>query len=259
MAYSPDHIPIAYYGVIPCLIQYKDHLILSAQSGDTMTHPGFRLKGLFVELSAITFELCRTSGIKFIFGFPNQNSYHGAIKLGWQMTDTMDRFSIPIASFPLQSLSDRFPWTRPLYAQYVKWILRKYSQASAGLPNALLSEGFGGIYRDDRYLQYKTYSPTRVLRIGEALAWVKIRGGLTLGDLHVGDQHFETTMQGLQKIARYLGVKNISFQASPGTRIHGLFAAKYEPIPSFPILFQDFGSGIPLQEIKFTFCDIDIF
>src|SRR5689334_590601 len=68
-----DHTPIAYYGVIPCFIQYKNEKLLSAQSADTMTHPGYRLKGMFVSLSEKTFALCRELGIYLVFGFPNQN------------------------------------------------------------------------------------------------------------------------------------------------------------------------------------------
>ena len=33
---------------------------------------------------------------ELIYGFPNQNSYHGAIKLGWQMTEMMECFKIPV-------------------------------------------------------------------------------------------------------------------------------------------------------------------
>src|SRR5205085_10256014 len=98
VAYNTQGIAVAYYGVVPCILQCGDEKILSAQSADTMTHPGFRYKGMFVELSNITFDLCKKSGIKIVFGFPNQNSYHGAVhKLGWKMTDTMECFMIPVS------------------------------------------------------------------------------------------------------------------------------------------------------------------
>ena len=74
-----ENIAIAYYGVIPCLVQYRDKIILAAQSADTMTHPHYRYKGMFVQLSNMCFELCRANGINLVFGFPNQNSYHGAV------------------------------------------------------------------------------------------------------------------------------------------------------------------------------------
>jgi hypothetical protein len=42
IALNSQDIAVAYYGVIPCFIQYGSENVLAAQSGDTMTHPGFR-------------------------------------------------------------------------------------------------------------------------------------------------------------------------------------------------------------------------
>ena len=57
-----------------------------------------------------------------------------------------------------------------------------------------MTEGFGGIYRDDHYLKYKTYSDTQVLKIGNAKVWIKIQNGLIvycdLGTLRTGDYSF---------------------------------------------------------------------
>src|ERR1700761_3239103 len=109
VAYNPDNTVVAYYGVMPCLIRYGDTTILAAQSGDTMTHPLFRYKGMFVDLSRMTFDLCRSEGIKLLFGFPNQNSYHGAItKLGWKQTETMECFIIPVPTLAIAAAVRRF-------------------------------------------------------------------------------------------------------------------------------------------------------
>src|SRR6201996_4502952 len=96
IAYNENHNPIAFYGVIPCFIRYKDKLILAAQSADTMTHPKYQFKGLFIKLANITFDWCREEGVSFVFGFPNQNSLHGfLVKLKWQMTETLSCYVIP--------------------------------------------------------------------------------------------------------------------------------------------------------------------
>src|SRR4029077_1085612 len=97
IAYNRQNHPVAYYGVIPCFIQWKDEIILAAQSADTMTHPGYRNKGLFAELSGMTFDLCKKSGIRVLFGFPNQNFYRAVInKPGWTTIETMEYFTIPV-------------------------------------------------------------------------------------------------------------------------------------------------------------------
>src|SRR5689334_7506717 len=99
-------LPIAFYGVIPSFIQYKNTRVLAAQSADTMTHPAYRLKGMFMDLSNKTFALCRQLGIQLVYGFPNQNSYHGALKLGWKETEKMDCFLLRVNTLPLKSLAD---------------------------------------------------------------------------------------------------------------------------------------------------------
>src|SRR4051812_37139083 len=64
IAYDREKIAVAYFGVIPCFIQFNDRIILSAQAADAMTHPEYRYKGFFVELAKKTFDLCRTTGIQ---------------------------------------------------------------------------------------------------------------------------------------------------------------------------------------------------
>ena len=109
IAYDKENIPIAYFGVIPCFIQYGDQIILSAQAADAMTLPQYRYKGFFVALAKKTFDLCRAAGIKLVFGFPNQNSYHGLVhKLEWKMTEYMECFTIPANSFPAGILVTTF-------------------------------------------------------------------------------------------------------------------------------------------------------
>ena len=120
-------------------------------------------------------------------------------------------------------------------------------------------EGFGGVYRDDRYLKYKTYSNTKVLKIGNAKVWMKIQNDLIIGDLEIAEQDFDAVINAIKKIAERLGVANISFQSSPGVQLHTWFAKKYKTAPSFPIIFLDLGAGIPLDKLKFSFADIDIF
>ena len=87
LAMTHDNKPAAFYGVIPCRFKIQGEVLLAAQSADTMTHPGHRKKGLFVHLAKMTYDLARKEGIQFIFGFPNQNSYAGFVRLNWQFSE----------------------------------------------------------------------------------------------------------------------------------------------------------------------------
>jgi hypothetical protein len=260
LAYNADNFPVAYYGVMPCHMQYKGRLFLAAQSGDTMTHPGHRIKGLFVELSNLTFELCRRQGIRLLYGFPNENSLHGAVhKLGWTLAGYLDRFSIPVNSFPLERLMKKFRWSKWLYEQYCRRVLQKYLLPLDGLPHSITEEAFGRLYRSDRFLEYKKYHVTHVIEVPGAKVWIRLKNYLDIGDMQCDEKQFAAAIGELQKIARRLGVREINFHISPGTRLHTLFATKFRPSTSFPICIKDLGAGIPTEMIKFSFADMDIF
>jgi hypothetical protein len=259
IAYDQENIPIAFFNVIPCLIQYNDKIILSAQATDAMSHPLYRYKGLFEQLANATFDLCKATGIKLLFGFPNQNSYHGLVyKLQWRVIENLQLFVIPVKTFPFESLL-RNIGAKKIYNKYTQWSLRKHQTSQHGLSNPLITEGFAGIYRDNEYLEYKSYSDTQVIQVGKTKVWIAIKNNLILGDLDVTEEDFDKVMVTINQIAKQLGLSGISFQTSPGTRLHALFASKYKPTTSFPVIFFDLDSGIPSDKLKFTFADIDIF
>ncbi len=261
IAYNDQQIPVAYYGVIPCFIRYGDKTILAAQSADTMTHPKHRYKGMFVELSNLTFELCRSLNILLVFGFPNQNSYHGAVnKLGWKMTEEMVCFSIPVKALPLQKIAGKIKLLKKIYERYCRKLLSKKMLAVTGIPNSVIKDGFAGILRDDDFLNYKSYSTSKVIRLGEVKAWIQIKNILLLGDIEgVNTTNFNEVINELKRVTAKLGLRQIQFHCSPGTSLYDLFSKNYSATPSYPALFQDFGSAIVPGKIKFTFADIDIF
>ena len=260
IAYSLQQEPIGYYGVIPCFVEYAGRRVLSAQSGDTMTHPGHRYKGLFAELSRLTFALCRENGIRLVFGFPNQDSYPGAIRMGWKETETLEYFNVSLTALPLAALAARWPFWGKWYQRYQRMVLARYTTPQAGLPSSLLTGDTAGVQRSIPYLEYKKYNSTQVLQMGRAKLWVKIAPALRIGDMEqVDENNFDEVMHALKKICRRLGIRGFSFHISPHTPLHSLWSARYAAGRSFPALFQDFGADIPLEKIKFTFADIDIF
>jgi GNAT superfamily N-acetyltransferase len=259
IAFSPEGTAIGYYGVIPCFLSCNGRRMLAAQSADTMTHPGYRLKGLFVELANLTYNLCRENGIRLVIGFPNQHSYHGAVqKLGWKMTGSMSCFTLPVKTWPLEKLAMRLSMTN-MYNRLVKGVLKRYAVSRISIANQLLTEGYAGIDRDAAHMAYKTYTSNQVITIGSAIAWIKIKNGLIIGDLQVESARFEQAIKKIKQLAAILGTRQVQFHISPGTALHTLFSERYAAAPSFPVLFQDLDSGLPLAAFKFSFADIDIF
>jgi GNAT superfamily N-acetyltransferase len=76
---------IGHYAVMPMDVLVQGTSVKAALSANTMTHPDYRRRGIFVYLAEETYKQCRQEGIKFVYGFPNQNSYHGFVKrLMWR-------------------------------------------------------------------------------------------------------------------------------------------------------------------------------
>jgi len=253
IAYNKENRPVAYYGVIPCFIQSGKDIILAAQSADTMTHPEHRNKGMFVRLSLLTFDLCRQLGVRLIFGFPNQNSYPTMIKhLGWTETEKMSRFTIPTRTL--------WNWIslKPPKVHHDR-VLNKLALRDPAIKNSTIEEGYAGVYRNEAYMHYKTYTNTYLININSASLWIKAEGDLTIGDIILKENNGKSFFEEIKALAKKLNLMNITFQVSGGCNLYGLFARNYQPIQSFPVLFKDFDSGLQLNRIKFTFADIDIF
>ncbi len=260
IAYDRQRIPIAYYGVIPCFIRYNEQLYLGAQSVDTMTHPKYRFKSLFVQLANLTYDLAIEEGISFIFGFPNQNSLHVfLVKLKWQMTEMMDCYVIPVGIIPAEGIARNLPFTKNLYKKYQQYILKDYLVDAKGVKNSAFRDNFAGLNRNAHYLEYRTYHDTQVIKVGNALLWINIRNGMMIGDIDCEITDFDDAMEKLHKLALKLGLQRIQFHTSHQTQLSTLFAERYEARPSFYVLFKNLGSTIPLDKIKFTFADIDVF
>ncbi|HEY4287544.1 MAG TPA: GNAT family N-acetyltransferase [Puia sp.] len=258
-AYDHENIPAAYYGVMPCLLTFNNQLLLAAQSGDTMTHPAHRGKGLFVRLGNMTIELCRQEKLRLLFGFPNQNSYSGAQKFGWAVTEHLDCFTIPVTTFPLPGLSKRLAFLSGLYTKYAAAILKNNAAPEQTIASSAIGENLGGIHRDTSWFQYKAYSDTTMVLLGKATVWLKLTDTFLVGDIETGTQDFAKTIRRLRRLAARLGHRRIFFHSSPGTPLHQLFTQFYKPVPSFPVMVIDLGANIPLHQLKFTSADLDIF
>lgn len=259
-AYNKARQPVAFYGVIPTLLWHEGKSIIAAQSADTMTHPDYRGLGLFVKLANHTYTLCKLEGVRLVFGFPNQNSLPGFMnKLNWHSNELMERFEVPVKGLPLERLSNKFTSLKAAYLRYQQRLLKSYLKPLSGIANSVLGDGFDGVFRDEQYLKYKTYSPTQVIQISQATLWIKLQHGLYVGDMNINGDDFDIALKKLRRLAAKLGISMIRFQASPGTSLHRLFTKRFEAQPSYHIIFKVIDGDIKTNKIKFTFADIDIF
>jgi len=72
-----------------------------AQSCDSAVLQQFRGHGVFTSIIKKAQKQLQSESVDFLFGFPNQNSYHSFIKLGWTHEADFCRFFLPIDWYAL--------------------------------------------------------------------------------------------------------------------------------------------------------------
>jgi len=84
---------------------------------------GISPAGLFLQLARLTMTACRQSGIRLLFGFPNQYSLPGFLeKLGWRKETgwIVSGFRLPICELPY--FIRRLPLTGRYYDRYANYV-----------------------------------------------------------------------------------------------------------------------------------------
>ncbi|PCI48049.1 MAG: hypothetical protein COB49_06410, partial [Alphaproteobacteria bacterium] len=85
------------YGLIPCQFRIEKHVILGAQSVDTMVDPDYQGQGLFTVLANKAIEAAYNKNIKFLIGFPNSNSMPGFVRrLNWNNIGSIISYQRPL-------------------------------------------------------------------------------------------------------------------------------------------------------------------
>lgn len=256
LAFTPSRKPAAFYGVIPCRFKIREEIFLAAQSADTMTHPDHQKKGLFIQLAKKTYELARQEGVQFIFGFPNQNSYTGFIKLNWRFApDPMQLFVLKGSKVPWAALLLRIPVLKNLY----EYMVEKYFTFQNREGDF---SGEHGVIRDALFLKYKNqYTRTFIKKSKDIFAWMKNDGSLKIGLLTFGDTTRPESVENfLRHTAKTLGCHSIILMTTRNTPLYKTLVKITAPRDGLPIGFYNLTNRhLNFDEVRFEYCDIDIF
>lgn len=260
LAMDKEQKPAAYYGVFPCLCDYFGKKILVAQSGDTMTHPGHRGKGLFIQLALKTYSLARESGVAFVFGFPNENSYPGFVKkLNWKHRDNLDLFKVDVKTVPLAKLAKKFSFLAGVYDRYCGLFL-KSSLTGDTLENSVLHYNHGGILHDRNFFEYKRYNKSCVGVFSGKKVWFKIDGRLWIGDIEpCTKEEFRLVLRQVKQLAARLGCAGIYIHLDKSNDLYSCLLEEGRVVGQNPVGYLDFDSGLDFSRIKFVSADFDTF
>ncbi len=65
------------------------HAAVIGETGDVMTHPDWRKRGIFSQLDRAAMAEAKRRGWPLVFGLPNRRSAHIFLELGWQRVGTL--------------------------------------------------------------------------------------------------------------------------------------------------------------------------
>ena len=261
--FAYDHEkPIAFYGAIPIAMRYNNQTEIAAHSVNTMTHPKYRGQGLFTELANLTYQLLQSAGFTFVLGFPNQNSEYGFLnKLDWQYSERMMGYSTRVTRFSIEKLTKKNNVTAVVYQKYCDWVFNQYKVNRILKTNAMLLENAVTVDRNENYYQYKNAFGSFVIALEGCLFWIKIQNGLQLGDVEAtSEEQFKKGIQKLKQLCRKAGIGEIVLQTSPKTTLHQWMQnQQWHSFDSWIVGYKNFNSSFPLENLKFTLGDVDVF
>lgn len=248
----------AFYGVIPCPVILEGQEILAAQSADTMTHPDHRNKGLFVTLARKTYKLAKNSNIRFLFGFPNQHSQPGAVKLGWDFSlPAMKLFQLTPRSLPYARLIFRSKLLSQCYLGAIRLTLGSDRGSTAGI----FSKQRNGPKHDAAFIAYKKYSPAFFISINQTDIWVRLDGDMKIGLISTPpESDARPLLKKLKTLAAVLGCGRVVFITSHNTGLYKSLSPHLQPVDAFPTgIYRLTEERLPYELISFEYCDLDIF
>jgi hypothetical protein len=249
-------------GLLPWQARYGDRTEIAGQMVDVATANAHRGRGLFVALAERTRELCESSGVRFLFGFPNEAAYPIWMnKLGYQHLHDLMSYRLHVRTLWAERLARRSRPLRNVFERHVRRMLRQRASVDPVLENSLAVDGFACIDHDRAFHSYKAaFGGSQVVELNGGRVWLVIRRGLLIGDLEAASNaELESTLDALKGLATRLGIHQIVFQASKDTRFSPVFAARSAMSQELPVIYRDLGSQIPKEKLRFAFGDLDNF
>ncbi len=254
--------PVAFHGAIPILMQYNGVYEIAAQYGDAMTLSTHNGKGLFTKLGQLTDIELQKAGIKFVWGFPNQNSEYGYVnKLDWKFKERIVGFKCKNSIISLEKISKLNSKISLVYKKHIEKVFYKYKCGNLLIGSVYKNDNIVSTTRSKDFYNYKSLNQNFVIEIEKVKFWIKIKNGLLIGDIETPSTHqFYIALNTLKKIAFQNGLHEITIQASPNTLIEELMnETKWKRFDSWIVGYKDFSSSFPLANLKLTFGDLDTF
>lgn len=255
--------PAGYYGVFPVRVKLDGQHILAAQSGDTVTHPNHRGKGLFIQLAQMTYELAKECGISFVFGYPNSSSYPGFVeKLGWEHPFNMTAWNYYIPTLPLKFIAKNVPKIKKIHECLFRSLAKKffYIQDPSNLTEMENFDSCFSVIHDQIFLKNKQ-NKGLLLRHKDVILWINFDGNIYIGNIldQSKGKHIKNALRKLFILSVLTGVVQIKSYFSSNSKLAYLLSNYGFTHKSLAYGFIKFDRNIYPDKLETIYLDYDTF
>jgi hypothetical protein len=252
-------------GFFGCMMQdYKDHTrkitVNLVSVCDFMLLEPFRGKQVFDMLYQHSLERIQEEQFECMFGFQSDQTFKFCQRMGWEEGRSFDRFVLPINEGNLMKIRAKLRGEDKMFDR-VEAALKPYVINVNMDQFNRFSDCFSRVY-DEAFMKEKSDHDLRFLvRIGEAVLWVKYKRELVAGMIRfLDDFDMEKFREEIVRILKPTGISTLTFHFQRQTREHQLFSHYFEPLKSFKISYiRTYEDGCHIDELALNYMDLDIY
>lgn len=251
--------PVAFYGALPQEFIADGEVFFGVHTCDSITRAGYRGRGVHRDLAEQAYRLMKNHGVRLVYAFHSEATFHACRKLGWSTHARMRGFKIPVAGLPVAALCRRLSSFRPRYDAHLRRVLHAEADPRPFV-NSHYREGAMCVRYSPAFFAYKTFSHNAVVSVGPTRAWVKAAGGLMVGDVEFDrEDDIVAGVAGLRRLARRLGCHHLLFQTFPGSRLETSLSRHWRGFDTWLVGYRAFDSTLPVDRWRTNFGDLDTF
>ncbi len=252
--------PIAFYGTIPQFFSDGNGgRFVGCHVSDSMTLEAYQRRGLHQRLALETYKWMREEGIRVVYGFHSENTYHSCKKLDWKEWGTLRGYWLKAAKIPWAKFFRRMPILRNWQVARVKKVLAQYAVAPKDFVNSQAESGLCVEY-SSAFFDSKAFHQNFWVELSGVKFWLSIDAVVRVGDVHFDSQKsFETGLAELIRICSRLGYPNILFQTFPGSRLDQALAVHHAGFESWIVGFLPIAENFDFTQYKPNYGDQDSF
>lgn len=126
---------------------HGEHAACIGETGDVMTHPEWRKRGIFSDLDRVAMAEAKRQGWPLVFGLPNRRSAHIFLELGWEKVGTLRAWSAVLRN-DAPARAERAKegrlagWTTVFAARHARRLRAVAARASSGHSLVPIDAGF---------------------------------------------------------------------------------------------------------------------